>query len=348
MIREGTVMGCLPNTEDFMAECEVAKRTTRRDMDFLRDDEHAPIEYDESKKGYYLADKTWNLPPVQVSRKEVFAFSIAKKLIERFKGTPLDMDMQSVLKKIGDSLEGNITLDAGSMTDSFTVLGEDYVKQNPDIWKKVAELVECREVMKVYYQKFDGQCGWYELEPYHMISYRGNWYVLARDLAKERMATYPMSRLRTVDGTGRYFVIPRGFKVTDHVETTFGIIRGDEVMDVRLVFAPKVATYVKERVWHPSQKIIERRDGGIELRMKTAGWKELVRWILSWQPDVKVLAPAKLRKRITEKIQQAYAMGGLNRRGEMPLAASIPRGRGKKKGRGECRMKIQNAEVRKL
>ena len=36
-----------------------------------------------------------------------------------------------------------------------------------------------------------------------------------------------------------------------------------------------------------------------------AGWKELVRWILSWQPDVRVLAPAALRKRVIEKVRQA-------------------------------------------
>jgi len=68
-----------------------------------------------------------------------------------------------------------------------------------------------------------------------------------------------------------------------------------------------VAAYIRERVWHPSQRMIERRGGSLEVRLKTAGWKELVRWILSWQPDVKVLAPVTLRQRVLEKLRAGIA-----------------------------------------
>ena len=40
----------------------------------------------------------------------------------------------------------------------------------------------------------------------------------------------------------------------------------------------------------------------VELRMETTGRKELVRWVLSWMPDVRVLAPKSLRDRITLKL----------------------------------------------
>ena len=36
-----------------------------------------------------------------------------------------------------------------------------------------------------------------------------------------------------------------------------------------------------------------------------ADWrKELIRWILSWTPDVEVLAPEELKTRIAEKLRQ--------------------------------------------
>jgi predicted DNA-binding transcriptional regulator YafY len=46
-----------------------------------------------------------------------------------------------------------------------------------------------------------------------------------------------------------------------------------------------------------------RADGRVEMRLETSGRKELVRWILSWMPDVNVLAPKSLRDRIAEKLQ---------------------------------------------
>ena len=50
MVREGTQSGYLTNSSDFKEELGVSRRTVARDMDFLRDEENAPIEYDESRK----------------------------------------------------------------------------------------------------------------------------------------------------------------------------------------------------------------------------------------------------------------------------------------------------------
>ena len=46
-----------------------------------------------------------------------------------------------------------------------------------------------------------------------------------------------------------------------------------------------------------------RPDGRVEMRLKTTGRKELIRWVLSWMPDVKVLAPKSLHDRIAEKLR---------------------------------------------
>ena len=56
MVREGTQSGYLANSSDFKEELEFSRRTVARDLDFLRDEENAPIEYDESRKGYLLTD----------------------------------------------------------------------------------------------------------------------------------------------------------------------------------------------------------------------------------------------------------------------------------------------------
>jgi len=46
-------------------------------------------------------------------------------------------------------------------------------------------------------------------------------------------------------------------------------------------------------MWHPSQILRNRRDGSLEMRIGTSGHKELVRWVLSWVPDVEVLSSAE-------------------------------------------------------
>ena len=74
MVREGSAEGYLPSRSDFRRELEVSPRTLARDLDFLRDEERAPIEYDARAHGYRLTDETYRLPPVRLSRKEAFSW----------------------------------------------------------------------------------------------------------------------------------------------------------------------------------------------------------------------------------------------------------------------------------
>ena len=79
---------------DFMAEFGVSRRTVARDLDFLRDEERAPLAYDDARHGFRLTDETYTLPPVSISRREAFNFALARKLLAHYEGTPLHLDMQ--------------------------------------------------------------------------------------------------------------------------------------------------------------------------------------------------------------------------------------------------------------
>ena len=118
-----------------------------------------------------------------------------------------------------------------------------------------------------------------------------------------RIATFAVSRIRELRRTGRLFAVDDSFDVNAHINRAFGIVRGEKTFRVRLLFSPAVSAYIRERVWHPSQHMTDRRDGSVELRFETAGWNELVRWVLSWQPDVNVLSPKRLRERVREKLE---------------------------------------------
>ena len=143
----------------------------------------------------------------------------------------------------------------------------------------------------------------YELHPYHLLAYHGNWYVLARNTAKDQVETFALSRFRRMEATGHTFARPADFHPESFVRRAFGITGGETPMKVLLLFEPKLAVYITERQWHPSQEFRTRSDGGVELRMETTGRNELVRWVPSWMPDVKVLAPKSLRDRIAEKLR---------------------------------------------
>jgi proteasome accessory factor B len=72
----------------------------------------------------------------------------------------------------------------------------------------------------------------------------------------------------------------------------------------RIAFDAFAAPRVEERQWHPSQKIKQLRDGGIELCLTLGNLEEIERWILSWGNHAQVLAPAELEERIAQTVSE--------------------------------------------
>jgi predicted DNA-binding transcriptional regulator YafY len=131
----------------------------------------------------------------------------------------------------------------------------------------------------------------------------GRSHLFTRNVQKKRVATFALSRFRRIEATGQNFARPDAFSPETYARQAFGIVGGEKLIKVRLPFEPKLAVYITERDWHPSQEFRTRRDCHVEMRMETTGRKELIRWVLSCMPDVKVLAPTSLRDRIREKLR---------------------------------------------
>ena len=215
------------------------------------------------------------------------------------------MDMRSTLSKIEESLEGSISMNIEGLTENLSVISEDHVILDPSLWADIAKYTSRSEEIRMTYRKFSGETKTYQVEPHHLFAYHGNWYLLARRPGNERpWSTFAISRIHEVTGTGSLFKIDSDFDPEDRIRQAFGISQGEKPFKVRLLFAARIATYIEERVWHPDQIIKRRGDDTLEMEFETTGWKELVRWILSWQPDVKVLSPKRLRERIALKMRQ--------------------------------------------
>ena len=59
--------------------------------------------------------------------------------------------MRSVLDKIAESLEGEITIEPDWLSEHVGVLPEDRVRIDPDVWAQLAGFIECREVIRATY-----------------------------------------------------------------------------------------------------------------------------------------------------------------------------------------------------
>jgi len=115
-----------------------------------------------------------------------------------------------------------------------------------------------------------------------------------------------------------FFEVPASFDAETYLAGAWGILRGD-LVTVRVVFARGLARYIRERVWHPSQKLRDLPDGRVEMTLLVADTLEVRRWILGYGVQAEVVAPEGLREALRV---EAQALSEMLRPTRRPLQAS--------------------------
>lgn len=88
-------------------------------------------------------------------------------------------------------------------------------------------------------------------------------------------------------------------------------------MTIRVAFAKGAAPYIRERLWHPTQRLRDLPDGRLELTLQVADTQEVRRFLLGWGAQAEVLQPIAMREALR---QEALAMVEKLRRGRPGLA----------------------------
>jgi len=91
------------------------------------------------------------------------------------------------------------------------------------------------------------------------------------------------------------FRLPEEGVVDGFMETSFGVFRGESV-HVKIRFAPEVAGYIGEKIWHATQKLTQLEDGAVLFEADVAGTEEIKHWVMQWGAHAEVLSPASLRR----------------------------------------------------
>jgi predicted DNA-binding transcriptional regulator YafY len=86
----------------------------------------------------------------------------------------------------------------------------------------------------------------------------------------------------------------------------FRVWRSEHATKIRVWFTREVAAEIRERQWLAEQKL-EEAQGGVVLSAEVAGLAEVERWVLSYGPDAKVLAPVELASSVSRKLREGAA-----------------------------------------
>lgn len=254
----------------------VSKRTFQRDIEDIRSVYNIDIQYDFSRKVYYI-----------------------------------DFDEQpEVNERI---LEAFDTFNALNITDRLSnyIHFEKRRPQGSENLYGLLHAIKNKVQISFSYQKFwEDEITHRITEPYALKEFKNRWYVLANDLKDKKVKSFALDRLFELEITRKKFQLPNDFNVNEHFKYCFGIISPNEhkPQEVILSFDPFQGKYIKTLPLHESQVILKDNADELLIKLTLFVTHDFFMEILSFGDNVKVIQPVSLIAEIKKAYENALKL----------------------------------------
>ena len=291
--------GKYPNASTLARDLEVGVRSIGRDIEFMRDRMSLPIVYDDVRHGFFYDGEVTAFPSLTISEGELFALAVAEKALQQYRGTSFEKPLMSALQKVSESLPDSISLNLSEWNESISFRTSAETVLNLGTFDKLAQATSRREQLEIQYRKPGAKAAEKRIvDPYHLANINGEWFLFAYDQLRKAIRTFVPGRVVSIKKTGKTFEKDPQFSIREQLGSSFGVYSGKGKHKVVIRFDARVADYIREKKWHPSQKLRGLKNGDLELQMTLSSLVEVERWILQWGGAARVLAPKELRENI--------------------------------------------------
>jgi predicted DNA-binding transcriptional regulator YafY len=144
-----------------------------------------------------------------------------------------------------------------------------------------------------------------EVSPYGLLFGRSN-YLVAQEDGVDEPRNWRLDRIQDIEVLDRPAPRPEGFSLQDYADESFGIYR-DGAQDVVLMITPEGAEDALRWRFHSRQTVEPQDDGGVIVRFRASGMRELAWHLFTWGDRVRVAAPQRLRETLAQEIEFARA-----------------------------------------
>jgi len=303
------------SVRDLAQNLDCHRRTVYRDLEAL-EAAGFPIytENVDGKNRWFLMDSARNPMPVPFSLPELMALYFGRDSLKVLKGTVFYDSLQDLFQKIETTLAPESKKYLKNVEQSLEVGSRPYkpYRKFDKIIDQIKEAVINRRVIDiVYYTMSRKKETRRKVEPYKLWFLDGTFYLIGHCKWIKEIRVFAVDRIKALALTDKIFEVPDDFDIDEFMGNSFGAFHGTPE-EVRVLFSADIAEYIKEKIWHESQKLHDNPDGSVLFEANVACTKDFKAWIMRWGADAIVLEPEKLRDEIqaeTVEMLAVYANG---------------------------------------
>lgn len=281
---------------------DISVRQIRADIKYMRD----RVTFDAPIKAYPMAvgkehyyryeDPNFTIYNNEMSIEEVNNLRSTIQMLGRYRGTPATAWLEEVIS----NLEYRFGIKANA--ENLISFEQNDKLQGLEHLSGIIDATVNHQPLKLQYRTFKGHEFETICHPYYVKQYNNRWFLLGRNEKYETIGNYALDRIvsfRNVD-------IPFCKNTQINFDTYFNDVIGvtvpkADIETIVLRFSENRFPYVVSKPLHHSQ-VVNKEQRTVTITVKPNN--ELNQLILSFIPDVEVLAPCSLREAIKDKIEE--------------------------------------------
>lgn len=300
-----------PSKQDLREACEeslfgsvdgahICDSTIEKDMFSMKMEHDAPIKYSRANDGYYYQNPDFSINDIPLTEDDLGAIAFAAKTLMQFRDVDLFKQFGSAIDKIVGRVE--VTQDGG---EQFIQFEQSLSDTGSEFLSPILEAIKQSLWVSFDYTSFiSGQTKARKVIPLLLKEYRNRWYLISFDESKKDFITYALDRMTELEISTETAEKPTNFKPENYFKYAVGITSGNEdPSEIRFSASPIAAKYIASQPFHSSQILEKETKKLSEFSLKVNVSEELIRSLLSYGGEIKIINPPKLVNEIKRRAE---------------------------------------------
>ncbi|WP_018618931.1 helix-turn-helix transcriptional regulator [Spirosoma luteum] len=313
-----------------------------KDIQRMREDHEAPIEYDKRANGYYYSNPQFRLLNLMLSPEDMDALDYAREVLAATQGATVADELTNALQKVRQSLDiiREVKSDDSPALSRRIVYVEEKilggnrqyvpiliraVNQSRQVafrYLKHEDVVSIRSMTAIVPKQKNGPRPAITspipperpklriLHPILLREVADSWYVIGYDAASGGERTFALDRMSELEILDDPCDVPPAIltNVSELFEHIYGITDSHgPVEDIVLSFSPLFGRYVKAKPIHQSQEVLSDTATECVIRLRLAPNRDLLMHLRSYGEHLTVQQPASLVQEMKESLSATLA-----------------------------------------
>ena len=299
---------------DLMDHLEASRATIKRDLEYLRSQLGAPIEYDTSTHGYRFATgyqgRRQELPGLWFDERELYSLLMANQLLSEVDSSALlGRHLQPLLERIHQMIGAGDREIAGVLMSRVKIVSALRRPVAPAHFERASEaLMKRKRLFMRYRTRGRKTTTEREVSPQRLVHYRSTWYLDAWCHSVDALRRFALDAIEVAQVLPSAAMEVATQDLEAAMDAGYGIYAGGTRQWARLLFDAQAAPWISREHWHPDQTGRWHDDGTFELRLPFVDDTELIMDLLRQADQVRVLEPKSLRLKFEERLERALRM----------------------------------------